>query len=103
MKIHIPNPCSENWNEMTRTEKGAFCNKCAIDVMDFTNKSPFEIRNILSEKFKRKEHSCGKIQYRQMEAVNDIGFYWKNEQHRFQSVWAVSLMAIFFQPKGVIW
>lgn len=95
MKIHIPEPCSEKWDEMTPSEKGAFCEKCAIDVMDFTRKSPFEIRDILSGKFKNKEHSCGRIQYGQMEAVNEIGFYWRNEKHRFQSVWMVSLLAVF--------
>jgi hypothetical protein len=95
MKIHIPEPCDENWDKMTPTEQGAFCKKCAIDVMDFTKKSPFEIRNILSEKFQNKERSCGHIQHKQLQAVNDIGFYWKNEQQRFQSVWMVSLLAVF--------
>lgn len=95
MKIHIPDPCDENWDKMTPTEKGAFCQKCAIDVTDFTKKSPFEIRDILSEKFKNEERSCGHIQQKQLQAVNDIGFYWKNEQQRFQSVWMVSLLAVF--------
>jgi hypothetical protein len=30
-----------------------------------------------------------------MQSVNELGFYWRNEQHRFQSVWMVSLIAVF--------
>jgi len=95
MKFHIPEPCHEKWDEMTPTEKGAFCQKCALEVTDFTKKSPYEIRDILTQKFQKKERSCGHITQRQLNDVNDIGFYWKNEQHRFQSVWMVSLLAVF--------
>lgn len=95
MKFHIPEPCNENWNEMSPTEKGAFCQKCALEVTDFTNMSPFEIRDVLTEKYQKKERNCGHIKARQLNDVNDIGFYWKSEQQRFQSVWAVSLLAVF--------
>lgn len=95
MKFHIPEPCNENWNEMTPTEKGAYCKKCALEVTDFTKMSPFEIRDVLTEKFQKKERNCGHITQRQLTDVNDIGFYWKNEQQRFQSVWMVSLLAVF--------
>ena len=80
---------------MKPTEQGAFCKKCAIDVMDFTNKSPFEIRDILSEKFSKKERACGKIRQSQLKQVNEIGVYWRNEKQRFQSVWMVSLLSVF--------
>ncbi|MCR9173775.1 MAG: hypothetical protein NXI10_14830 [bacterium] len=95
MKFHIPEPCHENWNEMTPTEKGAFCKKCAIEVTDFTKMNPFEIRKVLTEKLNKKERSCGHISHRQLSEVNDIGFYWKSEKQRFQSVWMVSLLAVF--------
>ena len=39
----IPEPCSENWNEMTSTEKGAFCQKCSNEVHDVSNMSNDEI------------------------------------------------------------
>lgn len=28
IKISIPEPCHENWPEMSPTEKGKFCNNC---------------------------------------------------------------------------
>ena len=38
-KINIPEPCHEDWAQMTSTEKGKFCDSCAKEVIDFTNKS----------------------------------------------------------------
>lgn len=47
--IHIPNPCPEKWSDITLTEKGAHCSKCATEVIDFTNLSAEEIRETLKE------------------------------------------------------
>lgn len=34
MKIQIPTPCHENWNEMNANEKGKFCKVCNKTVVD---------------------------------------------------------------------
>ncbi|MFY9310699.1 MAG: hypothetical protein WAQ28_16760 [Bacteroidia bacterium] len=59
IKISIPELCHEDWNKMTPNEKGAFCSKCCKTVVDFTQKSAEEIRNILLQEAGKKV--CGKF------------------------------------------
>lgn len=63
MKIHIPKPCHENWNEMTANEKGRFCDSCSQIVTDFTNSTEEEID------FAMKSNSkiCGRFRENQLQ------------------------------------
>lgn len=64
MKLHIPKPCSANWNKMTPEEKGRFCNQCQKTVIDFTNMSPVQIEDYIN---RNKEHSvCGRFKKNQL-------------------------------------
>jgi CarboxypepD_reg-like domain/Secretion system C-terminal sorting domain len=36
IQLHIPEPCHENWNNMTPVEKGRFCGSCQKQVVDFS-------------------------------------------------------------------
>lgn len=66
--ISIPNPCHENWEEMTTAEKGKFCNKCAKNVIDFTNMPQQEITNYLLKN--RNEKVCGRFKKEQLEDIS---------------------------------
>jgi len=41
--IHIAEPCSANWNQMTPLEKGRFCQSCEKEVHDLTHASEAQI------------------------------------------------------------
>ncbi len=47
--VRIPEPCHEDWNKMTPDDKGRFCSSCSKTVVDFSNKTDSEIRDILLE------------------------------------------------------
>lgn len=58
IQIKIYRPCSENWDEMTPTEKGRFCQKCSKTVIDFTRLSDGEILDIINS---QKGDNCGRF------------------------------------------
>ncbi|AGC76901.1 TonB-like protein [Nonlabens dokdonensis] len=63
----IPEPCNEDWNQMTPSAKGRFCSSCEKTVIDFTKMSSFEISNYLKENM----HNgvCGRIYKSQLDRV----------------------------------
>lgn len=67
MKISIPNPCSENWNQMTPSEKGRFCTSCQTQVINFTEMPVEEIKQFLEQETGA---TCGRFSRHQIEAFN---------------------------------
>ncbi|WP_347217925.1 hypothetical protein [Chryseobacterium sp.] len=57
--LYIPEPCSENWEAMSPQAKGRFCAVCNKCVIDFTQKQPQEILQIIEEK--KEEQICGRF------------------------------------------
>ncbi|MBL7703600.1 MAG: carboxypeptidase-like regulatory domain-containing protein [Ferruginibacter sp.] len=45
LQLSIPEPCHENWNGMTPTEQGRFCNACAKEVVDFSTMTDIQVLN----------------------------------------------------------
>ena len=66
-KIHIPEPCHEDWDKMTPNEQGSFCKVCAKTVIDFSKKTEDEIQNYLLENMDKKV--CGRFRISQLETV----------------------------------
>ncbi len=64
LKLSIPAPCSQNWNEMTPTERGRFCASCNKHVIDFTH---FTDKQLLDFFAKNTGNVCGRLGADQME------------------------------------
>lgn len=62
LAVQIPEPCHEDWNKMSTTEKGKFCQVCTKEVIDFSAKSDEEIIKLLSND----ENVCGRFQISQL-------------------------------------
>lgn len=60
--ITIPEPCNENWDAMTPTEKGRFCSSCEKEVLDFTNTSNYSLAGLLD----KNEKICGRFRASQL-------------------------------------
>ncbi len=67
-KISIPKPCHEDWNTMTPSEKGRFCDSCAKTVIDFTTMSSLHIQDFLAENQNQK--ICGHFKKTQLDTIH---------------------------------
>jgi hypothetical protein len=64
--LNIPTPCHENWDEMTPSEKGRFCNQCSKTVVDFSKMSDKEVIQLITDTNSR---ICGHVNVKQLDRV----------------------------------
>jgi len=64
-KLHIPEPCHENWSQMTPREQGRFCASCKKEVIDFTALS----RKQITEKVQAGKSICGRYRKDQLKTT----------------------------------
>jgi hypothetical protein len=69
--LSIPQPCSEDWNQMSATEQGAYCAKCTKEVLDCSDLKPNEIRS----KVNQVENPCIRIHQPQIDEVNFLEWF----------------------------
>jgi predicted RNA-binding protein (virulence factor B family) len=62
IRISVPTPCHEKWQDMTPAEKGRFCLMCQKTVRDFTRSSNREIAEAIKE-----PKTCGRFLSSQLE------------------------------------
>ena len=58
IQLSIPEPCHQNWDTMTPTQQGRFCNACAKQVVDFSVMSDTQVLNYFSSI--KNEKVCGR-------------------------------------------
>lgn len=85
MKISIPQPCHENWNEMLPEEKGRFCLSCQKCVLDFTKMSDLEIKSHSKQK-----DICVRLDERQIKRFNS------NQNFKFPNWFRYSSLLVAF-------
>ncbi len=77
--LHIPEPCHENWNEMTPEKKGRFCGSCQKTVVDFTEMSDDQVKNYLLDN--KHKNTCGRFY------ATQLGRPLENQSIRIDPVW----------------
>ena len=93
LKITIPKPCHENWNDMTPKEKGRFCGSCAKTVVDFTKKSTAEIQDYLINNKNKKV--CGHFYKKQLDTITiEIPQSVFQQQMSFQKLFILTLLFV---------
>ncbi len=60
--IKVPDPCTENWDQMELREEGRFCRVCRKTVYDFTQFTDQEFIAF----FQQQKVSCGRFKKRQL-------------------------------------
>lgn len=85
----IQEPCNENWANMTPTQKGAFCQQCTKQVIDFTNKSTDYIKSTLLKN--KGESLCGRMTIDQEIDLQNNFVLWQQTSH--QRMRRISLFA----------
>lgn len=66
--LQIPEPCHEDWNQMTPQGLGRHCDSCAKTVVDFTAKSD----KFIASYFKKHENVCGRFRPDQLNRPIDL-------------------------------
>jgi hypothetical protein len=57
-KLDIPQPCTEKWESFEKAPEGGFCQRCQVNVVDFTHMSD---REIISYFENHTGESCGRF------------------------------------------
>lgn len=57
--LAIPEPCHEDWGNMTPEQQGRFCDKCCKVVMDFTTMPTEDVIRFISDR--SSEKICGRF------------------------------------------
>jgi hypothetical protein len=94
MKLSIPKPCNENWNEMTPQQQGAFCKVCAKVVVDFSSMSDEEVLRYFENK--KEEKTCGRFRVSQLSPYEvKVNLQSVAAQRSFPKIFAASLFIFF--------
>jgi hypothetical protein len=64
--LQIAEPCHEDFNKMAVNKNGSYCDSCAKNVIDLSNKTDYEIGKFISEA-KDKSNICARLDVKQLD------------------------------------
>ena len=96
MKLSIPEPCHENWKEMTATQNGKFCGNCQTDVTDFSKMTKIEIKEFFINN--ATNNTCGRFEARQITEFNRPEV--KNRKRNSKPWWIAAATILLFAKQG---
>ncbi|MBP4139461.1 hypothetical protein [Flavobacterium geliluteum] len=67
-KLAIPEPCSEDWNQMAPAENGRFCASCVKTVVDFSAMLPAEVQQFFIQN--QNQTICGRFKTSQLDTIS---------------------------------
>ena len=89
LKLHIPEPCHENWQNMTQQEQGRFCGSCQKTVVDFSIMTDQEVLNY----FNTASHNvCGRFSNDQLN--KELTVTEKKKRFSLAYIWNVILATL---------
>lgn len=88
-QISIPEPCHENWQQMTATDQGRFCNACVKEVIDFSMLTDVEMLNYFNTR--SYEKVCGRALPSQLNRTLS-----SSKEPKKKTFWYGHYMLLFF-------
>lgn len=92
INISIQKPCSEKFNNFSKTQLGGFCKSCSKEVIDFTKKSDKEILTYFTSK---KENTCGHFLKNQLKPYYEPRNKKELKKHSLFSAFSFAFLSIF--------
>jgi len=71
IRLHIPEPCTEDWSLMTNTEKGKHCAKCSKEVFDFSSLNTTEVQQQFTHFHSNQVEVCGQFRNDQLSGTEN--------------------------------
>lgn len=89
IQLSIPNPCHEDWEQMSPCEQGRFCSSCQKTVIDFSTWGDRALYEFFS---KNTAHICGNITNTQLSRKIPVPYQPKSRLYRIAIACGLTLM-----------
>jgi hypothetical protein len=89
--LQIAEPCHEDFNKMTVNKNGSYCDSCAKNVIDLSNKTDYEIGKFISEA-KDKNNICARLDVKQLDTDYSYFTQDRNNPMKYVATIAASVL-----------